>query len=830
MGVFPENPCDFSVEFVRRMRNHPDIIQIPSSRQVLSIPKLILSRYYRKGSITPNDFIEICTVTSYPDNQKLAKQIAFEILFPNYKKEMVSSFFDHNKEEENKDNEFIKPEEKSELDKIQDLIDEIEISKSTDSDIIQQLEEFLNELNLKRNEEPFKSALHFFNDESELYKEKIASLSDLLEEAKKRMIQKINSLNPNDIKAGANLKINDLIQERSLREWEKIASKALNNQNIAEDLKKLFKSENLEDLIQTLKFLSETNALPKDQIQQIKNALENNIKNLDQLFSAAKNLGDVPNFNQNNILNNSINQFSFEHNFNLANSLDQYFGTNLRGPLLDKFNQQYQNSQLNLNLEDLAKNPLASKAWNSLFNQALQNAINEAMNQNKKFEGFKSLSHQLQQLMNSCQNAHCSQKMAQKIPDIVKKTLESCEQPDQLKNAVEFLRNICLQPKSKDIEEIGKKIGMPEDEIFELIEPNYQLLKKLIDKNVNDFQRISNLMNQIKDQLNSDRLKELIASALSSDNREALGALGHFNLENALKGALQIGGNEGQDKMIACLTAGSGENLLKQWFIHRQNLPASAKTKVKELAKKMLIELGIYYSRARLGSATTGPMPINLVRPYTIGDDSENIDLEETIYNILEKGKKLDHIEYDDFIVYETAKGLRSACFELDISGSMTGEKLAYMAICVTFLVYSLPKDELAITFFESDTHVLKEMDQEIDLEKLADELLSVEARGGTMIQKALEWARRQFNEKSISREKLNVLFTDAEIYDLKSAFEELRILRSMGIDFILVVPENSFNKDEAKKIVKIAGGTLLTIKDYNEFPKLISDIMKSRF
>jgi len=66
MGIFPENPCEFAVEFIRRMRNHPDIIQIPSSRQVLSIPKLILSRYYRKGDLSPNDFIEISTVTSYP--------------------------------------------------------------------------------------------------------------------------------------------------------------------------------------------------------------------------------------------------------------------------------------------------------------------------------------------------------------------------------------------------------------------------------------------------------------------------------------------------------------------------------------------------------------------------------------------------------------------------------------------------------------------------------------------------------------------------------------------------------------------------------------------
>jgi len=829
LGVFPENPCEFAVEFIRRMRNHPDIIQMPSPRQVLSIPNLIISRYYRKGSITPNDFIEISTVTSFPGNQNLAKDIAFEILFPNYKKDLMKSFF-IDTEINDFDDELRNSGIKSELDQLQDLIDEIELSKSFDTNLIPQLEKFIEALNQKRHEEPYKSALNFFNDDSELYKEEITSFEKLFNEAKNRILQKINSLDPKDLKAGANLGLNDLIQEQSFREWEKITSKALNNQSIKDDLKKLLKSGSLEDLLQSMKFLKDTNAISKDQFNDLKNELQNKIDNLDQLFQSAKHLGETPNFNSEKVLNNSMKMSSFEHNFNLANSLDQFFGTDLRSSLLNKFDQKFKNSQMSLSLETLTKTAFANKSWNSLFNQALKNAINEVMNQNKKFEGFKTLTHQLQQLANSCPNIHCSQKMEQNIPNLTSLTLESCETPVQLRNATEFLRKIGLDLESELIEKIGKKLHMPEDEIFELIEPNYQLLKKLIEKNKVDFQRLSNLMNQIHDQLNFERIKELTASALASNNRDALGAIGNFNLSDGLKSAQQIGGQEGENKMISCLSAGSGENLLKQWFIHRNSLQETTKQKVKELAKKMLIELGIYYSRAHLGSSTTGPIPINIVRPYSIGDDFENIDLEETINNILEKGKKLDYIKYDDFFVFETAKGLRTACFELDISGSMTGDKLAYMSICITMLCYGMRKDELGITFFESNTHILKGLDEKIDLEKLADELLSVTARGGTRVQSAIEWANKQFKEYSNSREKLNVLFTDAEIFDLKESIIELRKMRSLGVDFILVCPETSFNLKEAKKMVKVAGGQLLSIKDWNEFPKLISEIIKSRF
>jgi len=833
MGIFPENPCEFAVDFIRKMRAHPDIVQIPSSRQVLSIPRLILSRYYRKGIVTPNDYIEISEVTSFPDNQKLAKDIAFQILFPNYKKDMIDSFF-HNEIGLDKESEkdLLDQETKSELDKLQEIFDEIEMSKSIDTSAIEKLEDFLEELNIKREEEPYKSALEFFTEDSELYKEEISSLEQLIKEAQKRLEQKINSLEPNDIRAASNLGLNDLIQQKSLREWEKLTSQALDNKDISNDLENLLKTGKLDDLLKTMKFLNDASEQPhiKEQLQNLKNQLQNHLHNLDQLFNAAKTLGETPRFNEEQLIKNSLKKSSFEHNFNLANSLDQYFGTNLREKLLNEFQQKQKNSQMNLSLDTLTKSAFANKAWNSLFNQALENAKNEAMNQNIKFEAYKSLTHQLQQLMNSCANMHCSQKMAQKLPELVSQTLDNCENADQLRNATEFLRKIGLNPQSEDIQKVGKRLNMPDEEIYELIEPNYQILKKMIEENTGDFQRINNLMNQIQDQLNKDRLKELISSALANENRDALGALGHFDLTEALKTAQQIGGKEGQDKMIACLSAGSGENLLKQWFIHRKNLPDDAKQKVKELAKKMLIELGIYYSRARLGSSTTGPIPINIVRPYTIGDDFENIDLEETIFNLLEKGKELDHIDYDDFYVYETAKGLRSACFELDISGSMSGDKLAYMGICVTMLCYGMRKDELGITFFESNTHVLKELEKKVDMEKLADDLLSVTARGGTRLQSAIEWANKQFKEHSSSREKLNVLFTDAEIFDIQQSMQELRIMRSLGVDFILVCPETSYNLKEAEKMAKIAGGQILTIKDWNEFPKLISDIIKSRF
>ncbi|MEJ2249785.1 MAG: hypothetical protein P8Y97_09010, partial [Candidatus Lokiarchaeota archaeon] len=182
MAIFPEDPIEYAVEFVRRLRNHPDVVQIPSSRQVLSIPKLILSRYYRKGIINANDFIEISRVTSFPDNQDLAKDIAFEILFPTYQKNKLSQYFPDDHYINKKDNDdILSPQEKSQLEQLQELIDEIQLNAENQD--IQEIEKFMEKLNKNRNKEPYNSALKFFKDDTEIYQEEIKSLEELLEAA-----------------------------------------------------------------------------------------------------------------------------------------------------------------------------------------------------------------------------------------------------------------------------------------------------------------------------------------------------------------------------------------------------------------------------------------------------------------------------------------------------------------------------------------------------------------------------------------------------------------------------------------------------------------------
>ena len=840
MKIYPYNPSEFSAEFISKMRKHPDIIQMPSSRQLQSIPQLLLARYLRKGnSLSLKDYVEIAAATSFPDNQDLAKKIAFQILFPNCSIAKLDTLVDDPENSGDFDYEaHICSEEEYMTSQIQKLYDEIDFSNSFDFAKVDKVDIFVERVLNNQNQVPFKSALLFFKEISGFYEEKITTTADLICVSKKRVIEKINTLTPRDLIAIDELGFNDLVDKYSSKKWERITTKVLSNLIRDKDFEIIKKEGSFEDLIKTIRYLKEINVVHLEEISILKKILYERIQTIEHLFNAVIELNIIPNVKLDEILKCSLNSLSLPLIFKLAKSLDQSSGMNIRKSLFMVLNKELSEEDLfklkldedyNL-LELLNKYAIKSSSWISTFQKVLLLEIEKAKKAFRPHEDFKILTHTIVQFTHSCENIFCAQFISQFLNQLIHLTIESCIVPTELKDVMEFLRELKLHPKKQTVKMIGEKIGMSKEEIAELIDPPYDVLKLYMNEPQSDFKKIQDLINKIKFELDFEKILELMTLALGINNREALAALGNFDLKQSLEAANLIEGKQGMEKLISTLTAGDGENLIKQWFLHRDEIPPFLKTKIKDLTKSMLIDLGINYSKSYLGSLSSGLFQTNLVRPYKTGDDYEDIDLESTLFNILEKGKIIDHITYDDFYVSISSSGTRSVCIEMDISESMTGEKLAYMAICVTMLVYGMRKDELGITLFEKNTHILKEINQKIELEKIADELLSLKSRGTTFVEKALLWARDQFKKSSNSKHKINILFTDSEIFDLPDATEILRAFKSLQVDFILVCPEKQFNIKESEKIVKTAGGQLLTVKDWELFPELITKIINSRF
>ena len=76
----PSNAPPFAHEFTKRMRKRKDVTKKPSVRQTQSIPMLLSARFFRNGKLTLDDFLDAAVFTTFPPDQKIAREIAEDIL------------------------------------------------------------------------------------------------------------------------------------------------------------------------------------------------------------------------------------------------------------------------------------------------------------------------------------------------------------------------------------------------------------------------------------------------------------------------------------------------------------------------------------------------------------------------------------------------------------------------------------------------------------------------------------------------------------------------------------------------------------------------------
>ena len=89
MTGFPKDPIQFAVSFVRKLRTHKDVKNIPSVRQSISIVKLIMAKFERNMEIFLDDYITAAVITTPIEDQKIAHEIAWALL---YQQEMIENF------------------------------------------------------------------------------------------------------------------------------------------------------------------------------------------------------------------------------------------------------------------------------------------------------------------------------------------------------------------------------------------------------------------------------------------------------------------------------------------------------------------------------------------------------------------------------------------------------------------------------------------------------------------------------------------------------------------------------------------------------------------
>jgi Mg-chelatase subunit ChlD len=764
--------------------------------------KLLYIRSIERSPLVPADYIDTAVCSTYYCDQQSAKETAKSILFDR----------DGNRKQAG-----LSPDEMSEDDKI--LFDELlslqriyreqQISEKLKKSKVDDVKEFFNQV---YSSFAMTQMLSVVGGEDALLTNGIKDLDKFKEFYTQEIRTRINSLTPDELIAGCKLGLADTIIKESLRDWEKAAAQVLSGK---QDLDSAFDAvQSFESKLNLLRFMQHAKYDVTSQAARL------DVSNMRQLADLVKNTGIVPGTDKlQQIVQNTMKELGLEQCLSMAS------GTIVPSDddtvdLTDIAYSVYSSSRTGRVPDPslLARFPAMTETWQDLLTKSVESMPQNTDDLYRKLVDMKTVSAQ-------CPDVRCGKYIDSACASVGNKLVLSCKTADELLHFVKLMLKRNMQLDYEFVKKTGDKLGVDEGDLRDLFQPDIETLKKMIaDTNR---PRVYEVFYELLTRIRPDERQthELACIAVRSQNNPALAALGNYNLYITLKAAESFNG-PGIDYTLSVLSAGQGENLLYQWFAHRDKFDSPVRKKVKEHVRRLLVELGIIYARHNVGTAESGMLPSELTRQYRDDDDHDAIDIDETVYNIVSAGKKSELVDRNDLIVRTTQQGRKSVCLNIDISGSMDGEKLAYMSISSVMLVYALKKQEIAICFFESDTHVLKTFCDDKSVDDLADDLLELKSQGGTMIKKALEWTIDQF-ESVDTREKMYLLFTDAAIFDLHECTKELSQLPAMEIKSVMIVPAAEFAESEMSFVTEKTGASVVRLLHWHEFPAMISEAIK---
>jgi len=829
--VLEWTPITFTVEFIYKMRKLKEkLLNLPSTRQAIAIPKLLTAMYYRKVILIPDDFIKAAVITTPIEDQDIAKQVAFDIIFSQAKdpKAPKASPSGEMKVKDAIDDEDI------------DFMDEI-LSEFSDAgldldnldvDMDESLREFESLMDFiegvynraSKYEEPYHSMIEILEQRSgyiDIMGKNLNSVDPLKEYIHKIVKQEMNSLSSRDITSAAKLGWGKEIMDLSTTPWIRATTQfCMKDSNFQSTLNNIMKNEDIGTAVRTARYLKDA-GLDPNIANDLAKQLIKRAEDLMDIMEISSVLEEVPQFDQNQILQNSLDRDSGS-TFNISRHLDDTFGTNLTEQVF----KQWAKKNPTPTLPELFQAQTDVPEWGQMLDTCIQNMLNDIFGENGQASyNMADLASELMQLSDHAAYDSCGKSFQKNAKIAGIKSLQTADTPEKFENSLRSqISNFVPLEKGKVLE-LGIQVGLPEPTIMEIFGGSYELLKLMIEQKIGNFQRYHNILSKLKN-ITTQQLQELMQAALNAESFQGMGALGHYNLGKAFDTAKQFG-YHAQQQLAESLSAGPGDNLLLQWFMHRRQIPVKKKDFVRNLVKDALIEIALNMISNQRGSGEKGLIPTNKLRIFMEGDEMDLIDVDASIENIIMQGKSLDLVTTEDLLVSITEKGRVSICFLLDISGSMTGMKLAACSIAVMVLIGSLKADEVAICFFESNTHVVKEFGDEKNLEDVADELLDLHATGGTRVQSALSWGAKQL-EQTTTEFKICFLLTDCEFFEKKQEIQkELEAYVNQKVKFLLGVNTRSYSRNYAKWILEATLGEIVFILNIMDIPKVLTETLE---
>ncbi|MGY5875978.1 MAG: hypothetical protein RTU30_09545 [Candidatus Thorarchaeota archaeon] len=819
VAPLPSNVIPFAYEFVKRMREETETKKDPSVRQTQAIPQLLSARYFKHGKLTLDDFIDAAVYTTYPLDQDLARRIAEDIILGKKKEKQKPPAPEVEKEEP-------KAKQNDRLAQVMDQIRrEQELAKTIKKDKVEAGYEYLKGLQEREDKTLYNAASDYLND-GDIVLCGLSSDEELRQEAASELLDKMGGLSSQDIRNAETLDVLDDLCEAP-NAAEQLAAKALRGDDDVLDEFKQLADRDPSTAAKALKHMEELGVPDDKKLEKMDKTLQDSISNLSEAADYARELERVPE-NIDEKIQDAPSQYPLSDAREFVDSIKQSTGEDFTEDLLKAYDEQYdQGASENVDMQQLSEYPNGSDSWDSLLEKETENAIEKAQSRSSPSDYLRQQVQQQMDMMKNMSNATAQRKWQESAQRMSDASVETSQSRTHLRQTVRFLNSMGASPSQESVREAGESLGMSEDEILEMLNPSFQVIKKLIEAGVSNFERLSNLISSAG--LTENQLSELANLADSLGNQSALGAVAHEDFGAALgmqgqgsRGRAQVDPNRAE-RVMGGLLGGPATNVIKIWYSYRDELPPELRDRLQRIARRLLIDLGMRYAKSTMGSSMLGGIQQSTtVRPFRIGDDIDLIDLEETIDSLLSQGRSsFETIESEDFLITETYQGHRAFFWALDKSGSMdSAEKLGMLAISVMAGLYGVQKDDFGVVLFDDKTHIVKQIpERNVSVEKVATDLLDVRAGGGTGGSSSLKLALRNF-EDTRAKEKILIFGTDAYLSDQKQCEDLALEMKQQEIKLILLVPKTSFDARSSRKIAEKAHGVVVEIGSVEELPE----------
>jgi hypothetical protein len=825
------DPVSFALDFVAALRERKDLSQVPSLRTAVAIPRFLTARYFRKGALNARDYVEAAVYLTPYEDQGAALEVARELLFPKQKPATVAVAV---AEAATPTSEAPRP-EASILDDLAGLdlgdlgaLDLAALDRALDQRTAAavELKAFDCWAALSTSEDPqeqgLASLVSLFGGPAELEAEGARARDSVLRFILERLRGRMGALSPEEAFQASRAGLTGSLLEEAPQRWERAGLLGGQGRSaVAPLLEEVLKDGVAHELGRMIAFLAPHAKQLGATYTGFRSKALSSARHLSDWAEMLEGLGgfEPP---PRELLEGSARE-NLPRALAAADALERAFSSSSVSMKPTVFEAWADALVAPPTLDFLLDCCVPCARWDALVEAAfareavpafLAAAALQADERAEQVRGLLPLGRRLRDT-----NTDPGKRLAGELSTLALVTLRDARRFLPLLDALLDAR--LIPSDNAQVVAAGAALGIAEEEIWARLSAPLEQLRYLIEAKVCDAQRYADLVGKLVE-IPEEVLAQLVERCLADRNLMGL----------ALLLAVALGpvcAQLPQDLAIQCLGykgIGGGENLLLQWYVHRDQAHGELRERIKAIARQALLDAALVWVHRGAGGAAQGLVPQSRARPWRAGDDLDDLDVEATLDSLVGAGKALDALSDEDLRVAETTSGRAGFGVLIDISGSMSERDLAVCAIAVVMLLGRLRPEEVAIALFESNTVALKHFATERELEDVADELLELRATGGTCVDRALRFIADEFESEPEHERRVLFLLSDFCFFEeARELVPLLHRLRELNVGY-LGASHGRANSRACALFLQELGGHGVKLSSLKKLPEVLLEAL----